>query len=294
VNNPRALVISEETAESLGASVGDLVLMQLETISGQQNAGDFAIAAVAFEPGLLSAVSAYADADTVNALANLEQGEYMKLGGLLKDVRSMERFAARLTAVFQQDGLQLFPKLAPSLGLDLFDVSRHEGQWSGVKYQISTLGDYLSQLSRIISVLNLLGWGILAVLLFIIMAGITNTYRIIMYEGTREMGTMRALGMQRPAVRVLLLLEAFFLEFPAALAGTLTGLIIMGCVSLIQWGLDTPLFLLRDGGRMRFSVFPWQVTVNTAFVLLMCTAGAVVSASRAAALQPASALRKTY
>ena len=294
VDDPRAIVISDGTAESLGAGVGDMILVQLETIAGQQNVGEFVVAAVTFDPGLLSTVSAYAAVETVNELLDLPKGGYMKMSVMLRDVRTMEQHAERLTEDLRSEGFELFPRKRPTLGLGLFDTEQPDGDWEGVRYRISTLGDYLSQLARVVDILNLLGWGILALLLVIIMVGITNTYRMIMHERTREIGTMRALGMQRADVRRLFLLEAGFLGLAGAAAGMAAAFAVMGSVSLVRFGLDTPLFLFLDGGRMRFALPPGQVVMNIGFVVILCMAGAAAPASRAAGLEPGAALRKTF
>ena len=60
---------------------------------------------------------------------------------------------------------------------------------------------------------------ILIVLFVIIMVGITNTFRIIMFERIKEIGTMRSMGMQRGEVRNLFLFEALFIALGGAIAG---------------------------------------------------------------------------
>ena len=104
--------------------------------------------------------------------------------------------------------------------------------WSGIKYRVFTLNDMLQQVQQIVNVLNSASLVILIVLFLIIMVGITNTFRIIMYERIREIGTMRSIGMQREEVRGLFLFEATFLAVGGVLAGIILALIIMGgCLS---------------------------------------------------------------
>ncbi|MQY77227.1 MAG: FtsX-like permease family protein [Spirochaeta sp.] len=63
------------------------------------------------------------------------------------------------------------------------------------------------------------GLVVFILLLVITMVGITNTFRMIMLERTREIGTMRALGMQRGSVRNIFLSEALFIAIGALYAG---------------------------------------------------------------------------
>lgn len=290
VRSPKALVLSEEMARQLGAELGDLLLVQLETATGQQNVGEFVLAGIHYDPGLLSTVSAYASLDTVSSLLNLEPGEYMSLGILLPDIRRMDRAADRYIDALQGAGIPLLPREKSMMGFGFFGRSRSDLNWQGVRYRVSTLSDYLSQLTQMINILNLVGLVILLILLFIIMVGITNTYRMIMYERTREIGTMRALGMQRRGVRSLFLLEALLLCLFGSAAGLSAAGIVMGCLSLINWGLETPMFLFLINGHLRFRLVMWQVAGNVGLVSLLSLLGALLPARKASKLEPVEAL----
>ena len=66
----------------------------------------------------------------------------------------------------------------------------------------------------------------MALILFTIVAvGITNTFRMVVYERTREIGTMRALGFQRSQTRLLFLVEALLLSLSGVTAGMILAVI---------------------------------------------------------------------
>ncbi|MBN1837849.1 MAG: FtsX-like permease family protein, partial [Spirochaetales bacterium] len=141
---------------------------------------------------------------------------------------------------------------------------------------------------------NVIGLVILLVLFFIIMVGITNTYRMIMYERTREIGTLRALGMQRAGVRRLFLLEAFFLSLGGAGVGLAAAGAVMLGLSGIDWGLETPMFLFLRNGHLSFRIPAWQLLGNIALVCLLSLLAALAPARKAAALEPVQALGRYY
>ena len=163
--------------------------------------------------------------------------------------------------------------------------------WSGVKYRVLTLNDYLQQVQQIVNVLNSASLVILLILFFIIMVGIMNTFRIIMYERIREIGTMRSIGMQRDEVRSLFLFEASFLAIGGVLAGIVIALVIMGGVSLHNFGLNSPLFIILKNGHMTFSVPPIATIVDVVVVVGLTLFAAFFPARNAARLDPAVALR---
>jgi putative ABC transport system permease protein len=159
-----------------------------------------------------------------------------------------------------------------------------------VRYRLSTINDVLSEVEEIVRVLNIAGLVILLVLFAIIMVGVTNTFRIVLFERIQEIGTMRAVGMQRSEVRNLFLLEALFLGLAGIAAGYVLSGVVMFSISQYYWGVDTPLFMLLKNGYMTFRVAWWQVVLNSAVVLAFTLAAALRPANKAAKLEPAVAL----
>ena len=163
--------------------------------------------------------------------------------------------------------------------------------WQGIKYRVFTLDDMLAQVKQIADVLNTSSLVILLILFLIIMVGITNTFRIILYERIREIGTMRSIGMQRGEVRNLFLAEAGFLALGGAIAGLVLAFLIMGGVGLYNFGTKTPLFMVLKNGHMTFLVTPARMLANVLIVAILTEIAAFFPSRKAARLDPAVALR---
>jgi len=294
-NLPRdGIVIPEPIADKLGVVIGDRLLVTTRTYSGQQNVGEFAVAAVIKDPGILGSVSAYAGRDYVNELLDLAPDEYQALSFYLPSLKGMDEAGDRLHAEVSSR-LQAFERKAPGAEGEnpILAMMRGEDEetWTGVKYRVTTLNDALAQVQQIVDVLDTASLVILLVLFLIIMVGITNTFRIIMYERIREIGTMRAVGMQRGQVRGLFLYEALFLALGGAVAGLAVASLVMLGVGLIDFGLDSPLFLILRNGHMSFRLDWARVAGKVAIVAFLTLAAAFFPARSAAKLDPAVALR---
>ncbi len=88
------------------------------------------------------------------------------------------------------------------------------------------------------------GTGVILFLVFIIAAvGISNTMLMAMYERTRELGMMRALGMKDNHIRLAFIIEAGGIGLLGALAGILLG--ALANIFLANVGINIG-FLLRD------------------------------------------------
>ncbi len=294
VNNPRGIIVSDEIADILNVEIGDRITVRLTTIRGQQNVGEFNLAGISYDPGLLGAISAYANLSYVNELLDIGPNDYMTFGILLEDLSMIDEQAEPLYE-FLDSRLDMFERKDETGEegnpvMAMFDRADEE-EWSGTRYRFFTLNDVLSEADQIVVILNTVGLVILLILFFIIMVGITNTFRMIMIERIKEIGTMRALGMQRPTVRNLFLLEAFLLSMGGAVLGLILAGIAMLILSNIFWGLDSPIFILLKNGYMTFRLVPHQVLLHFGVVAVLTVLAALLPARKAANMHPVEALR---
>jgi ABC-type antimicrobial peptide transport system permease subunit len=140
--------------------------------------------------------------------------------------------------------------------------------------------------------LNLITLGAVMVLFFIILIGVVNTLRMTIRERTREIGTVRAIGMQKNDVRNTFLLETFFLSLFSTIAGALAAFAVMAGLSLIKINTqDNPLGMLLVNGHLNFAPTLVGTIAYTLLILLIAVATAYFPAQRAAKMSAASALR---
>jgi len=291
--DPRALILNEKMAEQLNVEIGDTLLVQLQTVTGQQNVGELILAATSKDTGFFSAVSAYAHRAHVNRLLNIAEEEYISLGLFLEDMLLMERAAQSLTAALEQK-ISLAPRFSGPQGFQEQRNQLLEEQWEGTRFQLFTIGDFLEPLNQVASTLNTVGLVVVLILFVIIMVGVTNTFRMVIHERIREIGTMRSLGLQRGGVRGLFLLEALLLSLGGAVVGLVAAFLVALVLSLINFGTDNQFFIILREGHLLFKVLPAHIAGNILIVGVLTLLAALLPAGRAAKMDPAHALRKTY
>lgn len=294
LDDRQGVIISEPIAKRLGVGSGDRILVQMKTYTGQNNVGEFSVAGITYDSGIFGNMSGYANKSYVNELLNLEPEDYQVVGFYLPSLDGMDGYGTTLRAELTKR-LQVFEKKTTDDENPIramMSQSKKE-TWTGVKYRTFTLNDVLSQVQTIVNVLNTVSLVILLVLFLIIMVGITNTFRIIMYERIREIGTMRSMGMQRGEVRNLFLFEALFLALGGAFAGLILAGLVMFGLGFINFGLDTPVFLILKNGHLTFSLTFWRAALDVVIVAALTLFAAWLPARNAAKLDPAVALRTT-
>ena len=224
-----ALILPESAADRLRVAVGDQVLARVATVTGQQNVGEFVLAATIEESGITAFSSAFVRLDYLAELIGTAAGEFQLLHLYLHDPRQADRVAevlrARLPTAPEEERVQDDAGGPPGTpGAFRGGVSRlpaDEEPWDGTRYEITTIDDVMAQASDLFRVLDIVSLVVFLILLTITMVGVVNTFRMVLLERIREIGTMRAVGMQRGAVRTIFLMEAGFIGLLGALFGLL-------------------------------------------------------------------------
>ena len=289
LRKPGTILIFQDQAKRLGVKPGDTITLSAPTTRGASNTADVRIAAVARNIGLLSAFNAFVPAETLRQLYQLKAGTTGAVQIYLKDPDDSAKVAARLRAALREAGYRVMdPDPQPYWQKLMFKVNAED--WTGQKLDVTTWEDEMSFLSWIVTAVTWLGNVLVTVLMVIVAVGIVNTLAIAIRERTREIGTLRAIGMQRSQVLRLTLLEAFLLGLAGALAGAMIG--AAGAAAINAAGVELPetmqYFLLQR--NLHLAVHPGQVAVYVAFVTGLTTAAAIWPSAYAARLRPVTAM----
>ena len=310
--DPGAIIMPAPLAEELGVQLGETVLVRLNSITGQQNVGEFVVGALIRDSGSFGLESAYADKSYLNSLIGMTADQYQQVNIGVTNTTAIEQIADTMEAYLASVGkvaaepISIFgdeeENMGPAgggpgmmggglnLGINIEEAER----WEGTRFTVTTINDVMEPVMTIVNILNQVSLGLFVILLLITMVGLLNTFRMILIERTREIGTIRAVGMQRKQVRNLFLLEALILALGGALAGLILAFIAGGVVSSIPIGTDTPLMMVLDGNTFAFPIDPVSILGTLAILTVITLLSAYLPARRAALMRPADALRTNY
>lgn len=297
LSNPKALIISDKTAESMNLQVGDQVLITVQTIYGQNNVDDFTIAAIMKSNSIMNTMQVYADIDTVNELVGIPEGGYTTFSIYLKNKKEQLKVALQIEQLIKNDGKNVTTraeaqKISPlniDKGIDK-QLTSEEYQWEGTKYGVECLNDAIPALKSVMSVVHTVTTVILIVILLIVMVGVSNTYRMVLYERIREIGTMRALGMNGKNTGKVFTVEAIILCILGAIIGVILAAIGMSIIHSIPITNESLSFFLQKG-HFSFKISIGSIIVQYILLILLTTFAVRGSAKKAAAMSPAEALR---
>jgi len=290
LTQPNTMLIFESQVERLKVKVGDAVTLSAQTNRGAANTVDCRIVAIAKDMGLMSKFGTFVPIETTRSLYQLRPDTTGAIQLYLKPryVADAAAIAARLRTTLEHAGYRVMDPDANPFWMKFQTVNRED--WTGQKLDVTTWEDEVSFLTWTLKVLSVLKLVLLTILIAIVVTGIMNTMWIAIRERTREIGTLRAIGMQRWGVLRMFLFESFQMGIIGTAAGAVGGSIVASLVNLaeIKVPLSVQLFLMSD--QLHLAVHVSSLVSAAVMITVITTLAALYPAYRAASLPPVSAM----
>jgi len=277
---PRTVMLYQKQAERLGVGVGRSVTITAPVLRGLNNSLDVEVVAIAKDLGLLSIMNCYVSKDITADLYLLDPDTTGVIQIRLDDPGDSDTVAEHLRTALPERGYRVMDKSDGAFYHKFKAVSGED--WTGLKLDITTWEEELSMMEWTIKTFSTVTWLLTGILLVIIIIGVMNTLWINIRDRTREIGTLRAIGMRRHRVLLMVLMEVAILSLTFTAAGV--GLGAAGAQALnaleipVSQGfqiflMSDTLKLVLDGGGVT-SALLWIPATITAFSFFPALRGA--------------------
>ena len=282
------IIISTEASRLLGARLGDDVIIYVKTIEGQYNTENMIVKGI-FDETNIFGYAAYMNREELNIIMDQPQDWATEIAVYTKEGSNIPKITEKLRLEFAKTK-DVFPTINTR-----HDFSEYRSGNRGNDKEVVAVMSVNAQLEQLKSLLDaflLCTYFVLFIFLVIVMIGILNTYRVIVYERTREIGTMRAIGMQASDVKLIFLYEAAALAVIASAIGFGLGLVTFHFVGLFNLSKVTAAGMFTENGRLQYFIGFRSVALNLFFMMVAVIAAAYRPAKKASLMPPADALRK--
>ena len=203
-DRPEVVCLSEGLAEMLHLKEGEQAQVLVNTLGGQANAADVSLGK-SFNTGNAGSNDKFAFVSLALARSLLDaQGRAQRLTILLDNTSQTEPMRDRLQAKLKAAG---------------FDV------------EILTWQDLSDFYNQVHGMFDMIFGFIFSIVLTVVVMSVANSMSMTVIERTREIGTLRAIGLKRSGVIRLFTMESMLLS----LLGCVTGLLI---ALLVRWGVN--------------------------------------------------------
>jgi putative ABC transport system permease protein len=296
MQDANALIIGETMAENLGIEVGETVLFEMQTAKDYATVGEFKIAAINRDSSLLGSIMVYSHIAYLNELYELDEDAFFFYTIMAEDHENQDALANQLETIIKKykpvtSRLEAVKKNPLNIVRGINEQLK-EASWEGDMYSVITFDDQVPNIKQILSVVQYVSLGILVALFLVIMIGISNTYKMVIFERIKEIGTMRALGVKQKEAGRIFMWEAVLLSLFGSLVGFIVAILGMKVLSLFTFTSEE-LSLFLHNGHWTYVLNAGSISIKLIVVVLLTMLAVRGSEKQAAKLNPAEALRTT-
>ena len=287
---PNTILLFEDQLKKLEVKIGDAITVSAQTTRGVANTIDCRVVAIARDVGLMSKWNVFIPMVTLRALYQLSPNTTGAIQIHLKprDQPKATQIAGRLRATLEQAGYRMMDQDPRAFWMKFDTVNRE--QWTGQKLDVTTWEDELSFLTWTLQLLNALKYLLLLILVAIVVTGIMNTMWIAIRERTREIGTLRAIGMQRRGILSMFLYESLLLGLLSAVGGAIAGSLIAGALNAARLAVPVSMQLFLMSDHLHLAIHAGQVVGAVVMLTVLTGLAALYPSFRAARLRPIEAM----
>jgi putative ABC transport system permease protein len=284
------IVLFEEQARDLEVKVGEKVTISAPTARGVNNTIDVTVVGIAKSMGLMSQFSSFMNAQSLRDLYQFKDDTTGALQVYLpsEDLVQVKQVQERLRKALGDAGYKLMADDPRAFFFKFENVSREA--WTGQKLDVTNWRDEVSFVSWTVDLMNIVAFVLGMVMLAIVGVGIMIVMWISIRERTREIGALRAIGMQRESVLVMFLLEGFSLATLSTIAGAIAGVFLSTALNSAQIALPMQAQLIMMSERL-VVVPTWQWALSSSlFIIAVITLISLIPSFIAARAKPVVAM----
>lgn len=238
--NPGSIAIFAAQAKKLEVKVGDTVTISMPTYRNVYNTKDAKVVAILADLGLMSSFSLFMHEQDIRDIYQLTGDSTGWIMMYLDDVSKVPVIEDRLRKLLSAKGYTIMDKDTNPSWMKFDRVSGES--WTGQRLDITTWEDETSYAKWVLDLLGALTFIFISVLLTIVVLGLVNTLWMAIRERTSEIGTLRAIGLQRRQVIVMFLLESSILSVVGIGLGLILGSVFAGLINMASISIESEAF----------------------------------------------------
>lgn len=286
------IAIFQTHAKKLKVGIGDSVTVSVPTYRNMNNTKDVKIIAILKDLGIMSQFNAYMHAADVRELYQHRPDSTGQIMIYLKDVTKLPEVEERVRQNMTAQGHLLMEKESNPFWMK-FDRVAGES-WTGQKIDVTTWEDETSFLKWVVGLLSALAWVLTIVLSIIIVMGLMNALWMSIKERTTEIGTLRAIGMQRSKVLVLFLMESLIISVFSTVVGLLLASVFVKTLNAMKIPITDDAFqMFLMANHLSFLMNPSLLITCFGFLVGFFTLGSLIPAYQATRLSPILAINQS-
>jgi len=271
------IIISDPIARQLGVKMGDSIILETITRWGQKNTGVFIVRGIVKDTSIFGYYKIYISRLSLNRLKDFDDEDCSSIGFFFDKHGTAEYKRIQLQNALSDKQIQIGPLVYDRNQMAL----ERDRPWEGIRVFLYTLPVYLSEISNLLDAMNIITYLLYVMMLLIILVSAAVTYRLILHERAKELGTMRIIGFYGSDLRLVLWTEVFVIGLISLIAGFLLAQILSWLVSLLSFSWFPSFEIFMKNGKLLPLYLPKTMFVNILLVFIVLFVMALLPSIRA-------------
>ncbi len=281
------VLLSEPIAQMLEAKVGDEITFMVRNSRNQINTHTLILKGIFKDSSLFGMYTSYMDAT------------------LLKQIYGYpEQFCNRICIFFpdgspSEEQIQGY-QVALEQKFRMYPLCEDKQEFYNARfglempaYALIKLSANLQEVQILIDAMKLIAAFVIIMLVIIIVAGVSSTFRVIVIKRVNEIGIYKAIGMKRPKIMGMLLCETGALIFTGCIAGFVFSLVLCWVASFFNLSFIPAFDIFLTNGVLKAKIsFMYFVYVSAA-VIVTTTIAVLFAIRKSVKISPCEALATT-
>jgi len=268
-----SVIISSPIAKLLNVRMGDIVILEINTRSGQKNTGQFIVKNIVDDASVFGYYKIYISRKSLNNLLLYDDGICSTMGFFLENKNAVEKKRTDLQEALSRN------LLTGPLVYNRDELGNEtKKDWDGIKVFLLTLPVYLSEVSELLNAINMVTYFIYGLMLLIILVSAAVTYRLILHERVKEIGIMGTIGFNGSDLSMVLWTEVAILGFLSLVFGLLFVFIISQIFSLFSFSWFSGFEIFMKNKKLTPLYLPATFLINGLSVFLILFMSVVIPA----------------
>jgi len=299
-SDPNGVAMPKAEAEYFGLKVGDEIVLSTRTRFGAFNTGILVVRGIYVTDNYFAKSLVLAHFEFLH---NLDLADESAATSIYVYFTSTAGLAEKRGLLLNELKSQGFEVRVPKTDADAIAAissasTKYEVDKEGkdrVMVTLSTLDEVLGIVRSVLAAVNGVGAFIAAVMLFVIAVSIFINLRMSINERMKEIGTMRAMGVEASGVTSLFVIESVALAIMFSGAGAILAALT---ALIIRWGPSFPpggnLGLFLDRGHLVLLPDPLSMIGVVAVISVFAAFFSFFPARRGGSIPPVEALTSTF
>ncbi|MDC7241292.1 MAG: hypothetical protein PQJ50_13125 [Spirochaetales bacterium] len=281
---PGSIMISSPVAEQLQARVGDLLTLEVRTLEGQVNTMSLVVSALVEDRSLFGYFKCYISRDDLNNLAQFPADAVSNIGLYLNSNQESGAVREELYGLLSSE-MDVAPLFEDRKGL----YRARWDKWQGTRLFLVPLSVYLSEVDLLLKAISMVSYCLYALMVLIITVSVAVTFRLVLHEREREIGTMRAIAFHQSEIVVQLMFETLILFIFSLGFGLVLSRFVVTLASFVDYSFIPSFEIFLENGKLT-AVYTVSSFLANAGIVFLAVLPAVLFPVIMAAKRPLAGL----